>query len=94
MRFNSTLTFIFIFILIAVGSGIISGLKGYTLGHEALQEVSQPDIRRGERKLNNEDDSSSGQDALVSEADLLEEVNEKMDRSSERAVPLAEDAED
>ena len=89
MKFNSTLTFILIFILITLGSGVISGLKGYTLGHEALKEISQPEIKRGEGNLTDEEESSSSEPSLVSEREILEEVNEKMDRSSEKAVPLS-----
>ncbi|MFP4134702.1 MAG: hypothetical protein ACLFQP_09255 [Halothece sp.] len=89
MKFNSTLAFILIFILITIGSGVISGLKGYTLGYEALKEISQPEIKRRERNLTDEEESSSSEPSLVSEGEILEEVNEKMDRSSEKAVPLS-----
>lgn len=89
MKFNSTLTFILIFILITIGSGVISGLKGYTLGHEALEAISQPKISRGEQNLSDEEESSNSEPSFVSEREILEEVNEKMDRSSEKAVPLS-----
>lgn len=86
MKFNSTLALIFIFILITIGSGLISGLKGYTLGYEALKEISQPEIERGRRNLR--DDDQANEPSLVSEREILEAVNQKMDRSSEKAVPL------
>lgn len=89
MKFNSTLAFIAIFVVVIIGSGVVSGLKGYTLGYEALKEVSQPKVKPGQRKLSNANIDSSGQQGMIiSEATILQQVNAIMNRSQDQAVPL------
>lgn len=89
IKFNSTLAFILIFVLVTIGSGLVSGLKGYTLGYEALKEVSQPEVKPSQNQLRGENNESSGKQAvIVSEADILQEVNGVMNRNSDQATPL------
>jgi hypothetical protein len=89
IKFNSTLAFMLVFVLVMIGSGLVSGLKGYTLGYEALKEVSQPKVKPGQKPLNNPNNQSlETQAAIVSEAEILQQVNAQMNRKQEKAVPL------
>jgi len=89
MKFNSTLAFILIFVVVMIGSGVISGLKGYTLGDEALKNVSQPDVKvPNHQRLANPDQSSGKGNITVSETEILKRVNAIMNRNQEKAIPL------
>jgi hypothetical protein len=89
IKFNSTLAFMLVFVMVMIGSGVVSGLKGYTLGYEALKEVSQPKVKPGQKRLNNPNNQSlENQAAIVSEAEVLQQVNAQMNRKQEKAVPL------
>jgi hypothetical protein len=89
IKFNSTLAFILIFVAVTIGSGLISGLQGYILGDKALREVSQPEVKPGQTQLGNEQNQSSGkQTAIVSETEILKQVNAVMNRNPEQVVPL------
>ena len=89
MKFNSTLAFILIFVVVMIGSGVISGLKGYTLGDEALKNVSQPDVKvRNNQGLDNPEQSSGKGNLTVSEAEILKQVNGIMNRDQKQAIPL------
>jgi hypothetical protein len=42
-KFNNTLKFSLMILLLAMGSGLASGVLAYRLGVEALKGISQPD---------------------------------------------------
>lgn len=89
MKFNSTLAFLLIFVVVVISSGVVSGLTGYTLGYEALEEVTQPRIKSGQKGLRDRAaDSVNNQPAIVSEAKILQQVNAVMNRSEDKAIPL------
>ncbi|MDR9405108.1 MAG: hypothetical protein RI580_16940 [Halothece sp. Uz-M2-17] len=89
IKFNSTLAFILLFIVVTISSGIVSGLKGYTLGYEALKEISQPEVKPGQKQLAAANDSSSNQQTvIVPEAEILQQVNAVMNRDSDAVIPL------
>jgi len=84
MKLNSTSAAMLTFILVMVGSGLISGLKGYTMGYEALKEISQPKINPQKQSQQPLKD----QKMIVSETKILQQVNAKMNRTQDKAVPL------
>ncbi len=89
IKFNSTLAFTLFFIVVTIGSGVVSGLQGYILGEQALREVSQPEVKTGQKDLKNQQNQSSGQQSvIVSEAEILKQINVVMNRNSEQVVPL------
>lgn len=89
IKFNSTLAFLIVFMVVMIGSGVLSGLQGYILGEQALREVSQPEVKPGQKELNNQPNQSSGQaTAIVSEAEILKQVNSIMNRNPEQVAPL------
>lgn len=89
MKMNSTLAAVLIFVLVMLGSGLVSGLKAYTLGYEALKEISQPNVKTAQKDFIKEKNQSvKNEQMIVSEANILEKVNAKMNRSQDKAVPL------
>ncbi len=89
MKFNFTIAFILIFVVVMIGSGVISGLTGYRIGYEALQQVSQPRTKTAQKGLRDRLSESSGKQAtIVSEAKILQQVNRVMNRSQDKAIPL------
>lgn len=89
MKMNSTLASVLIFVLVMLGSGLISGLKAYTLGYEALKEVSQPNVKPAQKDFTDQNNQSvKNQEMIVSEANILQKVNANMNRSQDKAIPL------
>jgi len=89
IKFNSTFAFILLFVVVTVSSGFLSLLTGYTLGYEALKQVSQPDVKPGQKQLAEKNNQSSEkQTIIVSEADIIEKVNAAMNQDQEKAIPL------
>ena len=83
MRFNSTVALTFTLLVMMLGSGVASGLWSYTIGHAALQGVTQPDVSPT-KKLSGD---SQGTDAkgkliIVKENDIINQVNKYIRDSS------------
>lgn len=76
MKFNSTVALTLVLLAMMLGSGFVSAMWGFTIGHEALKGITQPDVRPT-KKLAQEQQSSSGKEGLVllREADILQKVN-------------------
>ncbi|NBD18327.1 MAG: hypothetical protein GVY04_19990 [Cyanobacteria bacterium] len=89
IKFNSTFAFILLFVVVTISSGFLSLLVGYTLGYEALKQVSQPDVKPGQKQLAEQNNQSSEkQTIIVSEAEIIEKVNVAMNQDQEKAIPL------
>jgi len=77
MKISGSVAFILIFLTVAIGSGILSGLQGYTFGYQALQSVRQPDFKPS-KKLKPKDaarsDSTYRGLVIVPEEEILKEV--------------------
>lgn len=92
MKINATLAFMFLFVVVMIGSGVVSGLKGYTLGLTALKEVSPPEFKPTQRSIIAENNrSTQDKRMIVPEGEVLIKVYNLMNRSTEEAVPLNED---
>ena len=72
MKFNSTVALTLILLVMMLGAGTVSALWGFTLGHEALKGVTQPDINPA-KKLGDNRQVSEGQKELkfVDEREIL-----------------------
>jgi len=89
IKFNSTVTFILLFVVVTISSGLISALQGYTLGYQALKEVSQPEVKPNQKQLAEQNNQSSGQEnMIVSEGEIIKQVNAAMNRNTDKATPL------
>jgi len=89
MKMNSTLAAVLIFVLVMLGSALVSSLTAYTLGYEALKEISQPNTKSAQKDVAKQSNQSGkSQQMIVSEANILEKVNAKMNRSQDKSAPL------
>jgi hypothetical protein len=76
MKFNSTVALTLILLAMMLGAGFVSAMWGFTVGHEALKGVTQPDVRPT-KKLADKPQASSGKEgvAILREEDILVNVN-------------------
>lgn len=77
MKFNSTVALTLILLAMMLGAGFVSAMWGFTLGHEALKGVTQPDIRPT-KKLAETQQISLGKEGvkILREEDILANVND------------------
>jgi hypothetical protein len=77
MKFNSTVALTLILLAMMLGAGFVSAMWGFTLGHEALKGVTQPDVRPT-KKLADNKQATPGKEgvAILREEDILVNVNE------------------
>lgn len=77
MKFNSTVALTLILLAMMLGAGFVSAMWGFTLGHEALKGVTQPDIRPT-KKLAEAQQVSLGKEGvkILREEDILVNVND------------------
>ncbi|MFB2968066.1 hypothetical protein ACE1CD_03765 [Aerosakkonema sp. BLCC-F183] len=76
MKLNSTVALTLVLLVLMLGAGLVSGMWGFALGHEALKGVSQPDARPT-AKTKNYKETPAGTQPLVmlKEADIIKSVN-------------------
>lgn len=76
MKLNSTVALTLTLLAMMLGAGLVSAVWGFTLGHEALKGVTQPDVRPT-KKLAGTQKSSTGKEGLtfLSEEDILINVD-------------------
>ncbi len=75
MKFNSTVALTLILLAMMLGAGFVSAMWGFTLGHEALKGVTQPDVRPT-KKLADNQQTTSGKEgvSILREEDILTRV--------------------
>lgn len=75
MRVNLTIVFTLILLILMSAAGSVSAMFGFRLGHEALKDVTQPDVRTGHKLRGRNGTLQPGAVATVPEADILASVN-------------------
>ncbi len=77
MKLNSTVALTLILLAMMLGAGFVSAMWGFTVGHEALKGVTQPDVRPT-KKLAGNQQTYPGQEGvpILREEDILVNVNE------------------
>ncbi|MGB7442359.1 MAG: hypothetical protein WA919_14935 [Coleofasciculaceae cyanobacterium] len=70
MKLNSTVALTLLLLAMMLSAGFVSAMWGFTIGHEALKGVTQPDVRPT-KKLAGSQSASVGKEGLS----LLEEEN-------------------
>lgn len=76
MKFNSTVALTLILLAMMLGAGFVSAMWGFTVGHEALKGVTQPDVRPTKKLANNQQGSPSSEGVtILKERDILTKVN-------------------
>jgi hypothetical protein len=84
MKLNSTVALTLILLAMMLGAGFVSAMWGFTLGHEALKGVTQPDVRPIKDTAEKQK-ASSGKEGLtiLREEDILTKVNEHINSSKD-----------
>ncbi|MEQ8540410.1 MAG: hypothetical protein RIB93_23515 [Coleofasciculus sp. D1-CHI-01] len=76
MKFNSTVALTLILLAMMLGAGFVSAMWGFSLGHEALKGVTQPDVRPTKKLANNQEVEPGDKEvALLSEREILVNVH-------------------
>lgn len=95
MKLNSTVALTLILLVMMLGAGFVSAMWGFTLGHEALKGVTQPDVRPT-KKLADNQQASSGKTgvSLLREQDILNRVNEYINEKNKESKKQNKDNKD
>jgi len=80
MKLNSTVALTLLLLAMMLSAGFVSAMWGFTLGHEALKGVTQPDIRPTKKLAGNQKASDAQKDqegvAILREENILRSVKE------------------
>ncbi|MGH2414707.1 MAG: hypothetical protein ACRDEA_13675, partial [Microcystaceae cyanobacterium] len=88
MKLNSRIASISVFLIMMLGAGIASAWWGFTIGHEALKGVSQPDVNPAkERNKNQQASAQSEEFKPVSEKEILTKVQAYINRQDIKPKP-------
>ena len=79
MKFNSTVTLTFILLGLMVVAGVASAMWGFTLGHEALKGITQPDLRPTSDLASSTGNQPRQGKTLLRESDILVQVKARME---------------
>lgn len=82
MKLNSTVALTFVLLVAMVGAGAVSGVWSYTMGHEALKGVTQPDTSPT-KKLTGKEKSEPQELSLLKEEDIIKNVKEYIRKQEE-----------
>jgi hypothetical protein len=76
MKLNSTVALTLILLAMMLGAGFVSAMWGFTVGHEALKGVTQPDVRPTKKLAGNQQGSVGKEGVpMLREEDILVNVN-------------------
>jgi hypothetical protein len=90
MKLNSTVALTLILLAMMLGAGFVSAMWGFTVGHEALKGVTQPDVRPTKKLADNQQTTADGEGvALLSEEDILVNVHAHI-HGNDKDVPVDE----
>ena len=88
MKLNSTVALTFILLTLMLGAGCVSALWGFTLGHEALKGVTQPDARPGGKMGSHRGTSSQQRTvAILKENTILTGVKARIEGKGKNLKP-------
>lgn len=88
MKLNSTVALTLILLAMMLGAGFVSAMWGFTVGHEALKGVTQPDVRPTKKLVDNQN-AASGKEGvtILREEDILLNVKEYIKNKGNSSVP-------
>lgn len=88
MKLNSTVVLTLILLTAMLGAGSTSGILGFTIGSEALEGVTQPDVRPIS-KIKSRNRTSQQQTAVVmlKEEDILATVKKRIEGKGKKPKP-------
>ena len=80
MKLNSTLTLTLMLLAMMLGAGYISAVWGFTMGHEALKAVTQPDARPTSKiKIRKRTSQQQAPVVMLKEEDILTTVKARIE---------------
>ncbi|MDY6936704.1 MAG: hypothetical protein SWY16_03470 [Cyanobacteriota bacterium] len=75
MKLNSTIVLTATLLLSMFGAGLISAIWGFSIGRDALQGVTQPDVRPTNNLLGDREGSRQGEAVqFLQEEEILKQV--------------------
>ena len=84
MKLNSTVALTLLLLAMMLSAGFVSAMWGFTVGHEALKGVTQPDIRPTKKLAGNQkaSDAQKAQEgvAILREENILINVKEYINK--------------
>lgn len=86
MKLNATVALTLLLLAMMFGAGFVSALWGFTVGHQALKGITQPDVRPS-NKLTSAKRTASGKEGveIVSEEEILKKVRIYIDNKSKES---------
>lgn len=88
MKLNSTVALTLSLLILMLGSGYISAIWGFTIGHEAVKGVTQPDGRPASRaKLRQAGTQQQRAVVMLKEADIVAAVKARIEGKGKQARP-------
>jgi len=83
MKFNSTVAFTLILLVLMVGAGLLSATWGMSLGRQALKGITQPDTRPNNNGANRQGSASRQTNiTFFKEDDIISRAKTRIDGSS------------
>ncbi len=88
MKLNSTAILTFVLLTLMVGSGYVSGMLAYGIGHEALKSVTKPDARPATKiKVRKPTSQKEGAVVMLKEQDILAAVKARISGKGKKVKP-------
>jgi hypothetical protein len=88
MKLNSTVSLTLILLTLMLGAGYISAIWGFTVGHEALKAVTQPDARpMGKIKFRKRGSQQQAPLVMLEEKDILATVKARIEGKGKNLRP-------
>ena len=88
MKLNSTVALTFILLTLMLGAGCVSALWGFTLGHEALKGVTEPEARPGGKMTGHRGTPLQQRTlAIVKEKTILNSVKARIEGTGKNTKP-------
>ena len=92
MKFNSTVALTLILLVMMIGAGSVSALWGFTLGHEALDGVTQPDTNPTKKLAGNQPTTDKHKGLIIlSERDILVQVYDQIYGKGQKDKTVAQE---
>lgn len=86
MKLNTTVALTIVLLVLMLGAGLVSGMWGFALGHEALKGVSQPEARPSAKtKPQKEAPPGTQQIVFFKETDIIRSVRVKIQNFQKRS---------
>ncbi len=88
MKLNSTVALTLVLLILMLGTGYVSAIWGFAIGHEALKGVTQPDARPTSKiKIRNNKSQQQGAVVMLKEEDILATVKARIEGTGKKLKP-------